>query len=1322
MNITKRECATFIASPGSESLCQCGRRKVDHGDFVKHQHRHEVWSPSVHTKVFNTDAYGTVLFEQEHRKAHYVRLSYDTNPELVLQLMTYVWNVEPPKLIISVRGGSTNFEMSTRLGKIFQTGLIKAAKSTNAWVFTNGLNSGVAKHVGSALNNERWVGGNKRGKVISVGIPPWGLVEARDDLTGRNRDKVYSPMEHAQSKLLQLNSRHSNFILVDNGSIGKFGGENYLRRRLEKCIASHPISPNRGCDTPVVVVVLEGGFYTLRQITDYLYDEPPVPVIIFSATGRTADLVAWVLRKVHNEHEFEKLKDEIYHKIIHLFNISINQCSFLYKELKSIYMRKSLITVFNPNATTSEDDFDAAILSSIFRSQHWTPLQALNSKEMQKKFFSRIRLSLLQQLSLTLVWDRVDIADAEVFIYGREWSRDHLEQAMMEALVSNRLDFVNLLLEHGLNMQSFLTASRLEFLYSLDKVPTTLILSLLSEFAKIRANREKRNSLSNNDTSNDLTLHDVGVALSHMMGHVFKSRYVHIVAKLQSTNAGTPADREIQSQTFLQPFDDLFIWAVITKRHEMSKLLWPHGQGALAKALVAVKLNKYLAGEINALEKSFTNVSVEYVNYSEEWENLALSLLDSCYRSDGKLARQLLTMELECFSKQTCLSLAVFAQHRMLLGHPCCQLLLADLWMGALNIKSNATLKIMLGIFCPPLAILWEYKSTEELKMLPHEEKDESYLGGSATDREKDSSPVLLTTGRFHTDPVSNCELISLKSDTDPIESKMLLDSCKESTVLHQRKTDLATVVNTVLANLREHKHLQGMQSGEHGEAGEKLIKTGYVHVHNVGDQTKESLRTDVKAVVNNYGRVSNFVTTKQSLRVWSKFVEFQKSPVTNFYRHMFAYVAFVIAFAYVILYPQDPDNPGWVECYVISYFVTNLFECIRDFLHIEALSFSQRLSGFQQDFWQFGDFVASCVCLFVAVVLRFVGHFEYGMLTYKISSIYWNLRLYKYLGAHRFVGPKIVMMRRMLTHMVYFATIILVIIISFGMAREAIRFPNLHPELRDIAEGFLEPYVMMFGEVDLDALTPPCGDDDDEYANCPVGYWIIPFAWIVYMLVANILIVNVLIAVFNGIYQEIDAIAVEVWMFHRFNFVMEFEQKPILPPPFIILCHIRMVLISVYKRFFSCLCEEELLESSLEDDDRPHIIMGNNDHRLKTFLSKAEQSIVFDFEEDNVDNLMLLYKDKNVINTPDAAMAYRLGIGTEKFTIQQMKVGLGELHAEMESQKAKLEKLIGYWEMDMASNQDDGDGKKEGKETKPSAGQSEDAISTATSLDALIY
>lgn len=41
-----------------------------------------------------------------------------------------------------------------------------------------------------------------------------------------------------------------------------------------------------------------------------------------------------------------------------------------------------------------------------------------------------------------------------------------LEQAMLDALVMDRVDFVKLLIEHGVNMHRFLTIPRLEELYN----------------------------------------------------------------------------------------------------------------------------------------------------------------------------------------------------------------------------------------------------------------------------------------------------------------------------------------------------------------------------------------------------------------------------------------------------------------------------------------------------------------------------------------------------------------------------------------------------------------------------------------------------------------------------------------------------------------------------------------------------------------------------------------------------------------------------------------------------------------------------------------
>lgn len=83
----------------------------------------------------------------------------------------YVWGLPLPKLVVTVHGGSLNFDLPSRLGKIFQNGMLKVAHTTSAWVISSGLNSGVSKHLGNALNN-RWFGDSKRRHVVSIGIAP----------------------------------------------------------------------------------------------------------------------------------------------------------------------------------------------------------------------------------------------------------------------------------------------------------------------------------------------------------------------------------------------------------------------------------------------------------------------------------------------------------------------------------------------------------------------------------------------------------------------------------------------------------------------------------------------------------------------------------------------------------------------------------------------------------------------------------------------------------------------------------------------------------------------------------------------------------------------------------------------------------------------------------------------------------------------------------------------------------------------------------------------------------------------------------------------
>lgn len=73
----------------------------------------------------------------------YVRLSCDAKPEELCHLMLREWNMAQPKLLISVHGGTDNFPLPPRVGQVFSKGLIRAAETAGAWIFTDGFNTGL---------------------------------------------------------------------------------------------------------------------------------------------------------------------------------------------------------------------------------------------------------------------------------------------------------------------------------------------------------------------------------------------------------------------------------------------------------------------------------------------------------------------------------------------------------------------------------------------------------------------------------------------------------------------------------------------------------------------------------------------------------------------------------------------------------------------------------------------------------------------------------------------------------------------------------------------------------------------------------------------------------------------------------------------------------------------------------------------------------------------------------------------------------------------------------------------------------------------------
>jgi hypothetical protein len=65
------------------------------------------------------------------RLSQYIRLALKTNAGTVVKFMKEAWGLRTPDLIISITGGAKHSELSARLRKAFQVGVVSAAATTS---------------------------------------------------------------------------------------------------------------------------------------------------------------------------------------------------------------------------------------------------------------------------------------------------------------------------------------------------------------------------------------------------------------------------------------------------------------------------------------------------------------------------------------------------------------------------------------------------------------------------------------------------------------------------------------------------------------------------------------------------------------------------------------------------------------------------------------------------------------------------------------------------------------------------------------------------------------------------------------------------------------------------------------------------------------------------------------------------------------------------------------------------------------------------------------------------------------------------------------
>ncbi|CAF4941330.1 unnamed protein product, partial [Rotaria sp. Silwood1] len=469
-----------------------------------------------------TRQYGFIKFNENEldettRVAQYIHLALATDAETVVKFMKDAWHLRTPDLIISIAGSTQHFDLSARLKKSFQLGLVSAAATTNAWIITAGINAGVVKEVGEALSKYRYKNQKDGIDIPCIGIASWDYIAGKDQLdqsiskTSNNHNTIVNTpskkyqhniaidaiqmsgdaiygirtyiVKQKEENKCDLEPNHTHFLLFDDGTSNS---ENLLPLRTDIEMHSRYTNIKETIEgavhtlIPIVMVLVEGGRSSIQHVCKAL--DLNTPVVIVKESGHAADLIA-DLHACFSEDDIDYVTDNNNEDSKRSSRSSFVKTGLLIVKINAIFAKArihnpwvddvrddlcqrldkchKLITIFKFDSKLYHGKLEESILEAVFNA-------AKISHGSNEQYRSAA------ELKLALAWHNVEYARRAIFtdLSILKWRGEDLRQALLDALRRGYVDFIELFLEYGITLEK-LTIRDLEYLYisaSIDKV------------------------------------------------------------------------------------------------------------------------------------------------------------------------------------------------------------------------------------------------------------------------------------------------------------------------------------------------------------------------------------------------------------------------------------------------------------------------------------------------------------------------------------------------------------------------------------------------------------------------------------------------------------------------------------------------------------------------------------------------------------------------------------------------------------------------------------------------------------------------------------
>ena len=226
----------------------------------------------------------------------------------------------------------------------------------------------------------------------------------------------------------------------------------------------------------------------------------------------------------------------------------------------------------------------------------------------------------------------------------------------------------------------------------------------------------------------------------------------------------------------------------------------------------------------------------------------------------------------------------------------------------------------------------------------------------------------------------------------------------------------------------------------------------------------------------------------------------------------------------------------------------------------------------------------------------------------FAINGFLLYLRLLRVYHTSFSLGPKLIVFQKMMPQLWTFIVLLVVFLLGYGMASQALIFRAPEGKFKteyianySLIKGIVfAPYWQMYGELNIDDIdqkideneprslldsTLVCDEGDGLSENCEdfSNYkFVVKTMLGAYLLIGNVMLLNMLIAIFSHIFEKVEKNAKAVWWYELYSLVEEYDQMPGLGPIF---CPLEIVYKMIRGLRDRCCCASKQREIEREQE-----------------------------------------------------------------------------------------------------------------------------------------